>query len=311
MKTEPFSTVEEYIAQAPAENRYLLEQVREVILGTLPADTQETISYQMPTYRYNGNLIHFALFKNHLGIYPGPAAIENFSEEVREYKTSKGALQLPLNKPLPEELIRRIVRFNLDRLKDKQAPAWDKYKNNWKEAVEVMQNIVNRTELQKEFKWGTDVYTFQGKNVVGWGGFKDFFSVWFYNGVFLEDKEKVLITASEGKTKALRQWRFTDTAQMNEKKITAYILEAIQVVKDGKEVRPERSQPLQPGGLLLEHLQADHAFRQAFDRLTPGKQKEYIEYIKQAKQEKTRLSRLEKIKPMVAEGKGLNDKYKR
>lgn len=306
-----FSTVDEYIALAPEERRPLLEKVRQIIRETVPAATKETIAYRMPTFRYNGNLIHFALFKNHLGIYPGAAAIENFSEEVREYKTSKGAIQLPLDAPLPEDLIRRIVRFNVDLLKDKQGPDWHKYHVNWKEAVEIMQGIVNRTELKKEFKWGSDVYTCQGKNVVGWGGFKDFFSVWFYNGVFLEDKEKVLITASEGKTKSLRQWRFTDVSQMDEKKLTAYVLEAIQTVKDGKEIRPEKSAPLQPTGLLNEHLHADPAFLRAFNSLTPGKQKEYIEYIEEAKQEKTRLARLEKIKPMVSEGKGLHDKYKR
>ena len=306
-----FSTVEEYIAQAPAERRPLLEKLREIIRKTAPADTQESISYQMPTYRYNGNLIHFALFKSHLGLYPGPAAIGNFSEELRVYKTSKGAIQLPLGEPLPEELIARIVHFNLDRLKDRQGPNWHKYKSKWKEAAEIMQNIVNKTELRKEFKWGTDIYTLRGKNVVGWGGFKDFFSIWFYNGVFLEDKEKVLISASGGKTKALRQWRFTDMAQMDQNKILAYILESIQTIKDGKEVKPEKSGPMLPVGLLQEHLQADTAFRQAFNRLTPGKQKAYIEYIEEARQEKTKLGRLEKIKPLVMEGKGLNDQYKR
>lgn len=306
-----FTTVEEYIAQAPAERRPLLQKVREIIRKTVPDDTLETISYQMPTYRHNGNIIHFALFKNHLGIYPGPAAIEHFAEELSEYKTSKGAVQIPFDQPLPEELIGRIVHFNLDRLKDRQGPSWHKYKGNWKEAEEIMQRMVNRTELQKEFKWGTDIYTLHGKNVVGWGGFKDFFSIWFYNGVFLEDKEKVLIAASEGKTKALRQWRFTRAAQMDEKKILAYILESIQTVKDGKEIKPEKSRPLQPGGLLKEHLGADTVFQQAFERLTPGKQKEYIEYIEEAKQEKTKLTRLEKIRPLVCEGKGLNDKYKK
>lgn len=306
-----FSTVEEYIAQAPGEYRPMLERMREIILVTAPSGTTETISYQMPTYRYKGNLIHFALFKNHLGIYPGSAAIENFSDEIREYKSSKGAVQLPLDRPLPEELIRQILHFNIDLLKDRQGPEWHKYRSNWKEAVEIMENMVNRTELQKEFKWGSDIYTFQGRNVVGWGGFKDFFSVWFYNGVFLEDREKVLISASEGKTKALRQWRFTHAAEMDEKKIMAYLQEAIQLVKDGKEIKPEKSPPPEPSGLLLDHLQGDPAFQQAFSRLSPGKQKEYIEYIEEAKLEKTRLSRLEKIKPMVGEGKGLNDKYKR
>ena len=199
-----------------------------------------------------------------------------------------------------------------DEQENREVSRWHQYRDSWPEAVEIMQNIVSRfTELRKEFKWGTDIYTFQGKNVIGWGGFKNFFSIWFYNGVFLEDKEKVLISASEGKTKALRQWRFTDAVQMDEKKITAYVAEALQVAKDGKEIKPEKSVPLKPEGLLSEHLQADPTFLQAFERLTPGKQKEYIEYINEAKQEKTRLTRLEKIKPMVSEGKGLHDKYKR
>lgn len=199
-----------------------------------------------------------------------------------------------------------------DEQENREVSRWHQYRDSWPEAAEIMQNIVSRfTELRKEFKWGTDIYTFQGKNVIGWGGFKNFFSIWFYNGVFLEDKEKVLVTASEGKTKALRQWRFTDAVQMDEKKITAYVAEALQVAKDGKEIKPEKSVPLKPEGLLSEHLQADPTFLQAFERLTPGKQKEYIEYINEAKQEKTRLTRLEKIKPMVSEGKGLHDKYKR
>lgn len=199
-----------------------------------------------------------------------------------------------------------------DEQENREVSKWHQYRGSWPEAVEIMQNIVSRfTELRKEFKWGTDIYTFQGKNVIGWGGFKNFFSIWFYNGVFLEDKEKVLISASEGKTKALRQWRFTDTAQIDEKKITAYVAEALQVAKDGKEIKPEKSVPLKPEGLLSEHLQADPTFLQAFERLTPGKQKEYIEYINEAKQEKTKLTRLEKIKPMILEGKGLHDKYKK
>lgn len=311
MNTATFSTIDEYIALAPEERRPLLEKVRQIIRETVPAGTTETISYRIPTFRYNGNLVHFALFKNHLGIYPGAEAIETFAEEIREYKTSRGAIQIPLDAPLPEELIRRMVSYNVDRRKDKQGPEWHKYNANWKEAIEIMQDVVHRTDLKKEFKWGSDIYTFQGKNVVGWGGFKDFFAIWFYNGVFLEDKEKVLISASEGKTKSLRQWRFTDVSQMNPKKIMAYVLESIQTIKDGKEIKPEKSRPVQPTGLLNEHLQTDPAFLQAFNSLPPGKQKDYIEYIEEAKQETTQLARLEKIKPMISEGKGLHDKYKR
>ena len=311
MKAENVSHVDNYIRQAAEAYRPLLQELRSLILETAPAGTQETIAYQMPTFRYNGNLIHFALFSRHLGIYPGPGAIEAFAEDLLPYKTSRGTIQLPLDQPLPKELLRKIIRFNADQLKDKESPGWHKYKDQWKEAYEIMQQIVNKTVLKKEFKWGNDIYTFQGKNIVGWAGFKDFFSVWFYNGVFLEDKEKVLITASEGKTKALRQWRFTDISRMDEAKIMAYILESVQTVKDGKEIRPERSAPPAPEGILLKKLELDQDFREAFDRLTPGKQKEYTEYIREAKQEKTQLARLEKIKPLILEGKGLHDKYRR
>src|SRR5690606_17206790 len=137
------------------------------------------------------------------------------------------------------------------------------------------------------------------KHVIGWAGFKDFFSLWFYNGVFLEDKEGVLVNASEGKTKALRQWRFTDVNQMDEKKILAYIEESIQTVKDGKEIEPQKTANPTPDGLLKLALDTDKPFRQAFDVLTPGRQREYIGYIAEAKQEKTKKTRLAKIRPLV------------
>src|SRR3546814_4271515 len=120
-----------------------------------------------------------------------------------------------------------------------------------------MNQIIGQTPLKKEFKWGTDIYTFQGKNVVGWGGFKSFFSIWFYNGVFLEDKEKVLVSASEGKTKSLRQWRFTDVKEMNEKKILAYIQESIQTIIDGKSLQPQKNKPAKPEGVLKVALRSE------------------------------------------------------
>src|SRR5690606_29391199 len=110
-------------------------------------------------------------------------------------------------------------------------------------------------------------------------GFKNFFSLWFYTGVFLEDKEKQLISASEGKTKALRQWRFEDVNDMDPKKIEAYIEESIKTIDEGKEIKPEKAAPKAPSGLLLGALQADKTFNDSFQALTPGRQKEYIEYI--------------------------------
>lgn len=268
-----FSTIEQYIESFNIEKQTILRKTLQIIRSIAPTGTKETISYQMPTFRYNGNLIHFALFKNHLGVYPGPDAILHFAPELKTYKTSKGAIQFPLDKPLPEKLIENIILYNIEKLKDKKGGNWDQYRGKWKTAQEHMQQILNCTPLKKEFKWGTDVYTFQGKNVVAWGGFKSFFSIWFYNGVFLEDKEKHLISASEGKTKSLRQWRFTKVEDMDERKILAYINESIQTIKDGKEIKAQRHVPKEPEGFLKNALDADHQLHTAFHSLSPGKEK--------------------------------------
>lgn len=306
-----YSTIEEYISGFDNVAQGLLKQLKSILDKCVPKEATETISYQMPTYRYNGNLIHFAMNKNHLGLYPGSAAIEAFSDRLTSFKISKGAIQLPLDKPLPEELIRDVVHFNAERLKDQNNPKWDAYRSNWTDCYELMEQIVAKTELSKAFKWGTSVYTYREKNVVSWGGFKHFFSIWFYNGVFLEDRDKVLVTASEGKTKGMRQWRFSDVKEMDEKKILAYIKESIQVVKDGKEIKAERATLQNPTGLLKEALNKDKAFKEAFEKLTSGRQREYITYIEEPKQEKTKQSRLDKAIPLILGGKGLYDKYKK
>ncbi|MDF2853765.1 DUF1801 domain-containing protein [Sphingobacterium multivorum] len=308
--TTSIATIDEYINQFDGEKKEYLIKVRQLIAGLVPPDADETISYQMPTFRYKGNIIHFAMNKNHLGLYPGPAAIEHFITELKNFKTTKGAIQIPLDQPIPTQLITDIVNFNIDKLKDKQGPNWYQSRGNWQEAEELMQEIIQQTSLKKEFKWGSYIYTHKGKNVIGWGGFKNFFSLWFYNGVFLTDRDKHLISASEGKTKALRQWRFEDVKDMNAEKIAAYIQESIQTINEGKELKPTKSPMKAPAGLLLEALQTDPTFAESFQALTPGKQKEYIEYIDEAKQEKTKQSRIEKIKPLVLAKKGLNDKYK-
>lgn len=180
----------------------------------------------------------------------------------------------------------------------------------WKDELELISSIINKLPLQKTIKWGAEVFTYSGKNVVSYGGFKNYFTIWFYNGVFLQDKYKVLINAQEGKTKSLRQWRFTSTNEINENKILEYLNEAIEIEKKGLKISPEKFKKVEPSVLFSEAFENDEKLKDAFDRLTPGKQKEYIVFINEAKQEATKLNRLEKIKPMILEGKGLNDKYK-
>ncbi len=107
---EPPKTIDEYIAVQTESVQPLLNQVRDTIRTVLP-DAEERISWSMPTYWQKHNIIHFAAFKNHIGLYPGDKAMEHFADSLTEYKTSKGALQLPYNKPLPLELITEIAKW--------------------------------------------------------------------------------------------------------------------------------------------------------------------------------------------------------
>ena len=183
--------------------------------------------------------------------------------------------------------------------------------NRWKDELERIASIINKSPLEKTIKWGADVYTYNGKNVMSYGGFNNYFSIWFNNGVFLTDQYKVLVSAQGGKTKSLRQWRFTSMDEIDEKKILEYISEAIEVEKKGLRIAPEKFQPVPAPQLLSDALKSDKALQAAFEQLTPGKQKEYILYLQEAKQEATKITRLGRIKPMILNGTGLNDKYKK
>ncbi|HOQ09806.1 MAG TPA: DUF1801 domain-containing protein [Syntrophomonadaceae bacterium] len=103
-------TIDAYIAAQPEEVQPFLHQVRETLRAALP-EAEERISWSMPTYWKGHNIIHFAAFKKHIGLYPGPKAIEEFSHRLTEYKTSKGAVQLPYSKPLPLALIAEIAQW--------------------------------------------------------------------------------------------------------------------------------------------------------------------------------------------------------
>lgn len=180
----------------------------------------------------------------------------------------------------------------------------------WKKELALIASIIAKAPLEKTVKWGAEVFTFNGKNVVSYGGFKNYFTVWFYNGVFLKDKYKVLVNAQEGKTKSLRQWRFTSIEEVDEKRILEYITEAIEIEKKGLKIKQEPFRPVPSPPLLSDALKKNKQLKAAFEKLTPGKQKEYMLYISEARQEATRQNRLEKIRPMILQGIGLNDKYK-
>jgi len=112
-KKTSFSTIDEYIATFPAEIQAKLEEMRATIRAAAPEAT-EKISYQMPTFYLNGNLVHFAAFKSHIGFYPVPSGIEAFREELSQFKGAKGSVQFPYDQPLPLNLVTRIVKFRVD-----------------------------------------------------------------------------------------------------------------------------------------------------------------------------------------------------
>ena len=103
-------SIDEYISGYTGEVAERLIKLRQAISEAVP-DAQEKMSWQMPTFFLYGNLVHFAVQKNHIGFYPAPSAIERFEKELRGYKTSKGAVQFPLDAPLPYELVAEISRF--------------------------------------------------------------------------------------------------------------------------------------------------------------------------------------------------------
>lgn len=118
-----FETIDEYISTFPEDVQSILNQLRQAVKETAP-EAEETINYQMPTFTLNGNLVHFAAFKTHIGFYPTPSGIEAFKRELAPYKMAKGSVQFPIDQPLPLPLIRRIVAFrvkeNLERKSKKK-----------------------------------------------------------------------------------------------------------------------------------------------------------------------------------------------
>lgn len=105
-------TIDDYIAGFPPDVQEILEKIRMTIRQAAPA-ASETIKYQMPTFTLNGNLVHFAAFKKHIGFYPTPTGTEKFQEELSSYKSGKGSIRFPLDKPIPYDLITDIVRFRV------------------------------------------------------------------------------------------------------------------------------------------------------------------------------------------------------
>ena len=107
---ETITTIDEYIRTFPPDIRKILEKLREIVHESAP-DAEEAIRYGIPTFRLNGNLVHFAAYKNHIGFYPAPSGIEAFRNELAPYIHGKGTVQFPIDRPVPYDLLRKIVEY--------------------------------------------------------------------------------------------------------------------------------------------------------------------------------------------------------
>lgn len=183
------------------------------------------------------------------------------------------------------------------------------YHQEWQEELIKLREIFHLSEIEETFKWNVPTYTVNGKNVIAFAAFKNHVGIWFFQGALLKDEKRVFSTTPE-KTVSMRKWTFQSVEEMDEKLITAYINEAIQNQKDGKEIKPQKKKELVIPYELTIAFKKDVKLKTAFDKFPPYKKREFADHISNAKQEKTKIARLEKIKPMILNNIGLHDKYK-
>lgn len=179
----------------------------------------------------------------------------------------------------------------------------------WQEPLRELRRIILDTGLVEELKWSQPCYTVNGKNVVLLASLKDHCSIGFFKGALLKDPRGWLVAPGKN-SQAVRQMRFTEEAEVLDKEsdIKAFILQAIQIEKTGRNIEFKASEQLVYPDELELKFQEDPSFRSAFEALTPGRQRGYLLYFEGAKQSATRSSRIEKCLPRIREGKGMHDR---
>ena len=178
----------------------------------------------------------------------------------------------------------------------------------WQQEITKMRAIALSSNLTEELKWGTPCYTFQGNNIILIHTFKEYCAFLFFKGALLTDTHDILIQQSKN-VQATRQIRFTNLAQLTEQEaiIKEYIFEAIEVEKAGLKVTLKKTTEYEIPEEFQLKLNESAELKNAFEALTPGRQRGYLLHFAQPKQAKTREARIEKYIPQIFEGKGLND----
>jgi len=190
-------------------------------------------------------------------------------------------------------------------------PEVDEYLNNakkWQKELKKLRMIILDCQLTEEFKWRNPCYTFDNKNIVLIGAFKDNSVLSFFKGVLLNDKQNILVQAGDN-TQSARIIKFSNVQQIEEMEsvLKVYIKEAIEIEKAGLKVAFKKTSEYVIPEELQNKLDEDSAFKTAFEALTPGRQRGYILHFSAPKQSKTRESRIEKYMDRIFDGKGLYD----
>ncbi len=179
----------------------------------------------------------------------------------------------------------------------------------WQAELELLRTIVLGCQLEEELKWGKPCYMYGKNNVAILVGFKDYCAIGFFKGALLKDGEGILTGPGEN-SQAMRQLRFTAPGQITaqEDLIRSFILEAVEVEKAGLNITFKKVEDYPVPEELQQRLGGDPVLKEAFYKLTPGRQRAYILHISDAKQSATRAARVEKWIPQILAGKGMNDR---
>jgi len=178
----------------------------------------------------------------------------------------------------------------------------------WQKEFEKLRTIALDTGLEEDLKWGCPCYTYHNKNIFLIHGFKEYCALLFFKGALMNDSDNILIQQSEN-VQAARQIRFTELKEIVdlEKIIKNYMFEALEVEKSGIKVEMKETKQFEMIEEFQKKLEENSALKEAFEVLTPGRQRAYLLYFSSAKQTKTRESRIEKCIPDILIGKGIND----
>lgn len=181
--------------------------------------------------------------------------------------------------------------------------------HTWSQELHLLRSLIAETELEETIKWKHPCYTLNNKNVVLLHCFKDYAALAFFKGSIMKDPEKLLVQQTEN-VQATRQLRFTsiDEVIAQESIIRSYLQEAIEIEKKGLKVEMKETKSYDVPEELEEAFKEDIQFKNAFESLTPGRQRGYLLHYSGAKQSATRTSRIEKSKEQVFKGKGWNER---